>query len=292
MTHIYYTYQLRDPRSTKPFYIGKGKEYRAWDHLKGVDYTHKSNTIQKIIREGFEVQVEILYKDLPEPIAFSLEKLFIKRYGRRDNGTGCLTNLTDGGEGSSGRVLDEESKQRHRASVKAAMQRPETKARISATSNGRFVSEATKELNRQRSAGEDNPMFGKTGDKSPIKGRKNIHHPVTLELKLIPSNEVESYQNLGWKLGRLPGTANLSLTGNKFIYHPISLEVKSLPPNEIEEYLLLGWMSGRYPKGQSKIANRVGIYNPLINIVTFIHRDQLEKYINDGWVLGRAPKTQ
>jgi hypothetical protein len=33
-----------------------------------------------------------------------IEKYYIRKYGRRDLGTGCLVNLTDGGEGVSGLV--------------------------------------------------------------------------------------------------------------------------------------------------------------------------------------------
>ncbi len=290
MNKKFYVYQLRDPRSELPFYIGKGFGRRAWDHIKNIDYSHKSNTIQKILREGYEVQVEILQDNLTEDSAFELEIQLISKYGRRDLGTGCLTNLTSGGEGASGRILSEESKNRHKAACKAAMQRPETKARVSASSKGRIVSEETRELNRVNSTGENNPMFGRRGEGSPISGRRNVHNPETLELKLVDSHEIDSYLQNGWRLGRIPGTATRSSTGMKSVYNPVTKEVKMISEPQIDEYLTSGWIIGRFPKGESKIANRVGVFDPTSHVVKFIPRTELQSFLDGGWKLGRREK--
>ena len=286
----FYVYQLRDPRSELPFYVGKGFGRRAWSHIKEIDYSHKSNTIQKILREGYEVQVEILQDNMTEDSAFELEIQLISKYGRRDLGTGCLTNLTSGGEGSSGRILSEESKNRHKAACKAAMQKPETKSRISANSKGRIVSEETRELNRVNSTGENNPMFGRRGESSPISGRRNIHNPETLELKLVDSREIDSYLQNGWRLGRIPGTANRSSNGRKSVYNPVSKEVKMISETQIDEYLNSGWIIGRFPKGESKVANRVGVFDPTSHVVKFVPRSELQSFLDDGWKLGRREK--
>ena len=85
----YYVYQwLREDGS--PYYIGKGKDYRAWDKRHTVNKPTDPNNIQ------------IIKEDLSEKEAFELEKELIKKYGRKDIGTGILRNLTNGGEGSSG----------------------------------------------------------------------------------------------------------------------------------------------------------------------------------------------
>lgn len=310
MNKKFYVYQLRDPRSELPFYIGKGSGRRAWYHINHIDYSHKSNTIQKILREGYEVQVEILQDNLTEDSAFELEIQLISKYGRRDLGTGCLTNLTSGGEGSSGvvgRVISEQErenrrirqtaamsrpdvKKRHKAACKVAMQRPETKARVSASSKGRIVSEETRELNRINSTGESNPMFGRRGESSPISGRRNIHNPETLELKLVDSHEIDSYLQNGWLLGRIPGTANRSSTGRKSVYNPVSKEVKMISETQIDEYLTSGWIIGRFPRGESKIANRVGVFDPTSHVVKFIPRSELQSFLDEGWKLGRREK--
>jgi hypothetical protein len=46
----HYVYQLVDPRTNKPFYIGEGKEQRAWSHLafkSGCVNPHKDRIIKK-----------------------------------------------------------------------------------------------------------------------------------------------------------------------------------------------------------------------------------------------------
>jgi hypothetical protein len=50
-----------------------------------------------------EYEVEILMDNISMDEAKEKEKEFIKLYGRIDTKTGCLANLTDGGEGTVGR---------------------------------------------------------------------------------------------------------------------------------------------------------------------------------------------
>lgn len=93
--NIFYTYAwLR--KNGVPYYIGKGKGRRAWrkGHPKG--------------------QVLILKKDLSEQEAFKHETYMISVFGRKDLGTGVLVNFTDGGEGSSGYLHTEATKQKMR----------------------------------------------------------------------------------------------------------------------------------------------------------------------------------
>ena len=93
--NIFYTYAwLRE--NGVPYYIGKGKGRRAWrkGHPKG--------------------RVLILKKDLSEREAFKHETYMISVFGRKDLGTGVLVNFTDGGEGSSGYLHTEATKQKMR----------------------------------------------------------------------------------------------------------------------------------------------------------------------------------
>lgn len=113
---MFYVYQLRISTDELPFYIGKGKETRHLEHFKDnmlvKGNKHKINKIKKAMTDGIEVVSEILYDELTEEDAHALEVELIALYGRRDIGTGCLTNMTDGGEGMSGFVPSEEQRQK------------------------------------------------------------------------------------------------------------------------------------------------------------------------------------
>lgn len=96
---IYYVYAyLREDYT--PYYIGKGKDKRAWhnNHLMNLP-SDRSRII-------------ILHDNLSEIYAFILERYYIKWFGRKDNNTGILRNKTDGGEGSSGLYYTTEIKHR------------------------------------------------------------------------------------------------------------------------------------------------------------------------------------
>lgn len=54
------------------------------------------------MRNGKQPVIHIVYDSLTEQDAFQKESSLIAHYGRRDTGTGCLMNMSDGGEGNSG----------------------------------------------------------------------------------------------------------------------------------------------------------------------------------------------
>lgn len=87
----YYVYRHIRLDSNTPFYVGKGKENRAYSKQRN-KYWHRITS-----KTGFEV--EIFISNLTEEQAFNKEKEFIKLY--RDYGY-KLANLTDGGDGLSG----------------------------------------------------------------------------------------------------------------------------------------------------------------------------------------------
>jgi len=96
----YYVYLYLREDGT-PYYVGKGQGNRAFSLKRRISPPPKERII-------------IHTKNLSENDAFELEKKLITQYGRKDNDTGILRNLTDGGEGCSGMIHREDSKKKLR----------------------------------------------------------------------------------------------------------------------------------------------------------------------------------
>jgi hypothetical protein len=83
----------------EPFYIGIGTDVK-----RAYNKSLRNNWWKKIINKT-NYEVQILFEDLTWEEACEKEKEFIALYGRRDLGTGTLCNMTDGGEGTYGRIF-------------------------------------------------------------------------------------------------------------------------------------------------------------------------------------------
>jgi hypothetical protein len=118
MSEFYIYVYLREDGS--PYYVGKGKGNRAWSKNR------------RIPRPTDSSRIVIVKETLTETEAFSEEMRLITFYGRKDNGTGILRNLTDGGEGTSGYIPSTEHRAKQSAAVKKYFEDPEARARHSA----------------------------------------------------------------------------------------------------------------------------------------------------------------
>ena len=135
--NIYYVYQYLREKDSKtasagtPYYIGKGKGYRAYDKHTVTIPKDKS-------------RIEIIAHKLFENEAHLLERKLISYYGRKDLGTGILINLTNGGDGPSGYKHTNEAKQKIAVAQKGKKKKPfskEHRDKIGAKSKGRKFSE-------------------------------------------------------------------------------------------------------------------------------------------------------
>ena len=150
----YYTYAyLREDRT--PYYIGKGKGSRIYRKTKRIKPPKDKS------------RIIFLKQNLTEEEAFKHEIYMIAVFGRINLGTGILHNMTNGGEGGSGRVLSEETR-RKLSDANRGKNHPnygkttslETKAKMSASKKN--MSDETRAKYSAANTGENHPFYGKT----------------------------------------------------------------------------------------------------------------------------------
>ena len=167
---IYYVYAYIRKSNGTPYYIGKGKNNRAFaKHRSGNKGVSVPKDRSKII---------FLEQNLTELGALALERRMIRWYGRKDTYTGILLNLTDGGEGTSGRVFTEETKQKMSEAKKGKKRKPfseETKQKMSLSRKGKKgnpCSEETKQKISEASKGKPHSEERKQKISEAKKGKK------------------------------------------------------------------------------------------------------------------------
>jgi len=191
----YYVYAYLREDST-PYYIGKGSGNRINCTQRTIPIPPKDRRIK-------------LAENLSETEAFKLEIELIDQYGRIDQGTGILRNLSDGGKGTSGskgRVpwnkgipCSEETKQKIRQKNKGVRKSLET------------IEKLKENCNPPKLYGKDNPRYRKPGTflnkTHTAETKKKISNKAKNRIWI--TNEIESkviynFEPIpeGWRRGR------------------------------------------------------------------------------------------
>lgn len=190
----WYVYRHIRLDKDEPFYIGIGNKVNyARAHEKDPS---KRNIIWNRIVSKSSYEVDIIFDGLTKNEASEKEKEFITLYGRIDLETGCLCNMTDGGDGIWNCIRSEE----------------------------------TKEKLRIQKIGSKNPMFGKKQSISfLIKRRvfeskkKSEESKINHSLATIKSGQAKKTEVIKYDTGESLG-----------VYHSLSEAIRSVGLNPIK----------------------------------------------------------
>jgi len=136
-SYVYCYLRSKDSSTAKagsPYYIGVASSADRPLHKNHNAPVPTDRSLIRIMRQGLDWDR-----------AAQWERLYIQRYGRKDNGTGILLNLTDGGEGAFGAVRTAEQRERYRLASQGRTHTLETRQKLSDARLGQLLTPEAKQ---------------------------------------------------------------------------------------------------------------------------------------------------
>ena len=144
-----------------PYYAGKGSGNRAYDK-------------KHPFRPPSDISRILVFPMLNEAEAFESEIALIELFGRKDNGTGCLRNLSNGGDGQSGYRHTIETRTHLRLTLQGRPKSAKTRLRMKSSwkSSQRKAAVAAKLYGNKNATGYHHTNTTKNHVSKMLKGRK------------------------------------------------------------------------------------------------------------------------
>jgi hypothetical protein len=140
----YIIYGLTDPRDGQVRYIGKSASglRRPRRHVQQAEAerTYKANWIRGLLAQGQQPGIVVLAEATHKKELGELERQAITAYRQRG---APLTNLTDGGDGCVGRVVEPQTRERIAAALRGRRRSEDLRQKLIAATGGRAVFDHT-----------------------------------------------------------------------------------------------------------------------------------------------------
>lgn len=241
---MFYVYCYIDPTTNKPMYVGKGKQNRAFDHIKYAKKERKNknntrflNKLKSLYQAGTEPRVIFLAQNIAdEKTAYEIEESFIQQFGRQgyDSG-GTLLNICEGGRPPNHKGKTYEDIYGDRAEAQR-LNRHNLQLSAGGWFRGKKHTDEMKRKHSIRFSGSNNPSFGKECKEST-------------RLKISKATKGKKRPHMSYMV-----CVTNNITGNK--YHILYSELgdfcaqHNLSKSTLGNQLYLGW--GVCKKGKTK----------------------------------------
>ena len=207
-----YVYQHIRKDTNQPFYIGIGSDLNFYRANK----FSERNEIWERIKNKTEILVEILHNNIEWEDACQIEIQLIKKYGRINNKTGILSNMTDGGEGTLNRVISDDTRYLLGNGVRGKQRTDESRLKQSITSKGIKKTKEHSEKIRQYRLGKKMSEESKKKMSENSKGRQTWNKGVKFsEESKIKMRDSKKGKNI---LGSNPNSKIVLNTENGIYY--------------------------------------------------------------------------